>query len=352
MTFPTTADEISADWLNDALAGVLAGARIRSVEVADSHAGTTGRARLRVGYGAGESGPASLFVKLPPTDPMQQMMVQATGMGRREVAFYTRLAGDVPVRCPRPYYAAANEDGSAYLMLLEDLAASGCTFPSLFGARDADYARRVVDQLARLHARYWNSPRFASDLAWVEPPMRHEIGPRLVAAALDEHGADMPEAFRRMARLYVDRTDEVCDLWERGAVTLCHGDCHIGNHFVDSGRPGFLDWACVYRCPGVRDVSYFLANSVPSDLRRAEERELLERYRRALEDAGVAPPSAAALWRAHRQQVAYSWVAAVTTFAMGDKWQPLRHGREAVRRANDAVADLQTVEALQEELAP
>jgi hypothetical protein len=350
MKIPTSPDELSADWLAAALAGVLADARIASAEVVDWNAGTTGRARLRIAYGGGGDGPASLFVKLPPADPMQKLMVQATGMGRREVLFYSRLAAEVPVRCPRPYFAAASEDGSAYLMLLEDLAAGGCEFPSLFGGCAADYARPVVAELARLHARYWDSPRFADELAWVEPPMRHEIGPRLVGAALDEHGEQMPEVFRRMARLYIERTDEICDLWEEGVPTLCHGDCHIGNHFVDGGVPGFLDWACVYRCPGTRDVSYFLANSVPAELRRAEERDLLERYRATLEQAGVAPPSFETLWRQHCRHVAYSWVAAVTTFAMGDRWQALRHGREAVRRANDALADLETVDVIAEDL--
>ncbi len=350
MSIPTSADEISVDWLAAALSDSLPGIPIRSVEVVDWNAGTTGRARLRIGYGAGEAGPSSMFIKLPPADELQKMMVQVTGMGRREVLFYTHLAGEVPVRCPRPYYAAANADGSEYLMLLEDLAASDCDFPTLHGGCTADYARRVVAELARLHARYWNSPRFTGDLDWIDPPMRHEIGPQLVGQALGQHGAEMPEEFRAMARLYIDRTDAICDLWEQGVPTLCHGDCHIGNHFVTAGSPGFLDWACVYRCPGMRDVSYFFTNSVPTDLRRSEERDLVQRYRDALEAAGVAPPPPDELWLQYRRHAAYSWVAAVTTFSMGDKWQPLHVGREAVRRANAALADLRTVEALREGL--
>lgn len=349
---PATAEEIAADWLTHELARSFPGVRVEAVEVVDWNAGTTGRARLLVRYAGAFDGaaPASVFVKLPPADEMQKMMVQFTGMGRREVAFYTHLAADVPVRCPRPYYAEANDDGSAYLMLLEDLAAAGCSFPALLGGCTLDYARAVVAVLARLHARFWDSPRFNADLAWVDPPMRHEIGPRLVKQALDQFGDQMPEVFGRMARLYIERTDAICDLWEVGEQTLCHGDCHIGNHFIDGGEPGFLDWACVVRCTGVRDVSYFLANSVPAELRRAEEAELLRRYREALEEQGVAAPPFGEMWRRHCRHAAYSWVAAVTTYAMGDKWQAVRHGREATIRANDALECLGSVDVLEEDL--
>jgi thiamine kinase-like enzyme len=348
---PDSPEQISTDWLTSALSRSFPGARVSSVEVADWSAGTTGRARLAVAYDGDTTAPRSIFVKLPPTDELQQAMVRFTGMGRREVLFYSQLASEVPVRCPRPYFAGATEDGSAYIMLLEDLALSNCQFPSVFRGATAAHARAVVGALARLHARYWNSPRFRDDLAWVDRPMRFDIGPQLVGKALADFGDDMPEAFRRMAELYIERTDEVCDLWEEGEQTLCHGDCHIGNQFQQDGTPGFLDWACVYRCAGVRDVSYFLANSIPSEMRRAEQRNWLELYRNALSEQGVDPPDAAALWRRYCRHAAYSWVAAVTTLSMGDKWQALRHGQEAVKRGNDAIESLNTVDVLLEDLA-
>ena len=54
-----------------------------------------------------------------------------------------------------------------------------------------------------------------------------------------------------------------------------------------ASRPGFLDWACVAHAPGMRDVAYFLTNSLPVELRRQHERDLLERYRAGLAAAGA-----------------------------------------------------------------
>ncbi len=71
-------------------------------------------------------------------------------------------------------------------------------------------------------------------------------------------------------------------LFDAGERTLIHGDDHIGNLFVDAGRTGFFDWAVASRAPGVRDVAYFMCNSLPIEVRRANEQSLLARYLKAL----------------------------------------------------------------------
>ena len=73
-------------------------------------------------------------------------------------------------------------------------------------------------------------------------------------------------------------------------------------------------------------------------------------YRQGLVDAGVAAPPLETLWRRYRRAVLYGWVAATTTAAMGDRWQPLEVGMSAMRRATEACADLETVEAFREAL--
>ncbi len=350
---PIEPAQITADWVTGALQDSFPGCRVANVEVVDWNAGTTGRARLKLAYEAESGAPPTIFVKLPPADEMQRAMVHFTGMGRREVSFYQGIARDVPVRVPQPYYAASNEEGTHYIMLLEDLVASGCDFPSLFGAT-LEHARSVIGNLAQVHAAFWDSDRFDADLKWVEPPMRHEIGPTLVKQSLDMFSDEMPQVFRDFGALYVERTEEVCDVWEHsGVATLCHGDCHIGNHFWDRklGVAGFLDWAVLPRCPGVRDVVYFMGNSVPPEMAAEHEQPLLQDYRHQLEEAGVKPPELEDLWKAYGQHAGYSWVAAVTTLAMGDKWQQSSHALEATKRANQTLERLRTVELLQAELA-
>ena len=352
LRIPTTPQDISPAWLSEALAERFPGIEVTAVEVLDRHVGTTGRARLGVSCRKDVGLAPTLFAKLPPDDPAQRAMVQSTGMGRKEARFYAQLAGELPVRIAGPLYAGWSEDGASYLILMEDLEAAGCSFPNAINGPTVGYAREIVEQLARLHAHFWNSPRFADELAWVTPPTRHEIGPTLVERSLAAFSHEMPSVFAEFGRLYVEHTDAIHDLWDDGEATLVHGDAHVANLFDDEGHAGFLDWGLVARTTGMRDVTHFLASGFDTELRRREERDLLRRYRDELLRREVDPPSPEELWRRHRRHAAYSWVAATTTIAMGDAWQPLAIAKKAVARCNAALQDLETVPLLQRELRP
>ena len=131
------------------------GSTVDAVQVLDSHSGTTGRARLAL-RGAGV--PPSVFVKLAPFDAAQRDFVAVTQMGVREARLYRELAAELPVRMPRAWYAEFDAEGR-YVMVLEDLAASGCSFPSPGDPRVGTWPGQIVEQLARLHARFHESPR-------------------------------------------------------------------------------------------------------------------------------------------------------------------------------------------------
>ncbi len=53
---------------------------------------------------APDAGPASLFVKLAPLDPVHREMIGATGMGEREVRFYADVAPSLELRVPRAHH--------------------------------------------------------------------------------------------------------------------------------------------------------------------------------------------------------------------------------------------------------
>lgn len=346
---PDGTEQISARWLTEMMQERAPGIRASEAEIVDAHSGTTGRVHLRVRWSDGGL-PPEVFCKLPPTDPMQRAIAVETGMGAREARFYRHLARDVPVRVPRPYASRWTDDRRAYVMLIEDLAAAGCRFPGFVGGADRDVVRGVMEGLAKLHAAFWRSPRFDGDLAWIEPPMHSDMGPDLVAAGVESFGADQPEAFHAMARVYVENGAAVARRLALGPATLLHGDPHLGNLFLDGDEVGFLDWACVCRGPGLRDVAYFLGSSVETELRRAEERAFLAHYLDVLGRAGAPAPDLDDAWREYRVLVASAWIAAAATYAVGDRMQSAEVGRRGVERANAAVADLGTADLLGEEI--
>jgi len=349
LTIPAELDQITPEWLNGALRVSLPDAEVTGVDVLARHAGTTGRARLGLTYAAGASGPATVFVKLPPFDADQRRLVARTDMGRREARFYAGPARDAPLRIPSAYYAAHGEP-TEYVMVLEDLEASGCTFSNRLETHAETHGQDLVESLGRLHARFWNDPRFEDELSWIQPAMRGSYGAKLVAMARERFAGDLPPVFDELCGLFIDNYERIAEVWDEGERTVIHGDTHAGNQFIDGDHVGLYDWAVISRSPGVRDLAIYLGNSCPAEVRRESEEPWLRRYREVLVESGVDAPDLGVLFDRYRRTVLYAWVAATTTAAMGSKWQPIEIGIAGMTRATECCADLDTLEALRSAL--
>jgi aminoglycoside phosphotransferase (APT) family kinase protein len=350
LTIPVDVADISAAWLQDVLQPHAPGWSLSGIEVAEAHSGTTGRARVLLEHDDARL-PRSVFVKLAPFDEGQRQFVAQQGMGRAEARFYAEIASQVPVRVPRSWHAAHDDEGR-YVMVLEDLQAIPARYPGASDPELAPFVEATIDALAALHAAFWASPRLApgGDLAWLERRSRgYGSAAPLVTFAVEQLGASLPDASRELAEVYLPRADRIAALLAEGTPTLIHGDAHIGNMFAVGATPGFLDWAMVSAAPGMRDVAYFLGGSVPTELRRARERELVGRYCARLAAAGVALDAEAA-WQAYRQNLVTAWIAAVVTAAMGSHWQPIEIGMAATRRANAAIDEHRVAELLRTRL--
>lgn len=348
MTIPSSVEELTPTWLSEVL-----DAEIGAVEVVDAHSGTTGRAKLRLRTGADL--PETLFVKLAPFDEAQRSFLAMVGLGVAEARFYAAVGDDLPVRMPRCWHAAYGEDDDSFVMVLEDLDAAGCRFARPDDPDVLDVARSLVQELAKLHAAYWGQ-----ELPWLgthalspgdspEAQQRMAMGAMIVQSALDQFADELPPEFRLLGERYIAHNRDIGALWNKGERTLIHGDDHIGNLFVDAGRTGFYDWAVASRFPGMRDVAYFLCNSLPTDVRRAEEDDLVARYRAGLAERGVALDAALAREQ-YRLFSIYSWISATTTAAMGSRWQPVEVGRQATLRTTQAIIDLDVLGLLDERL--
>ena len=175
------------------------------------------------------------------------------------------------------------------------------------------------------------------DLAWLRSKT-YGSAAALIQFAVEQLGDQLPAASRELAEVYVPRAEQVPDLIAKGTPTLIHGDAHLGNMFIDGDQSGFLDWAMVGCAPGMRDVAYFLGNSVPTDLRRAQERQLIDRYCKGIAVHGAALDVDEA-WDQYKVHLISAWIAAVVTAGMGSKWQPIEIGMAATMRADAAIAD-------------
>ncbi len=353
---PASAAEIDAAWLEQALGDRHPGARVEAVEIVDRAEVTNSHAWLRVRYAehgeASGGAPESLFCKLLPNDPNRRVAIAQTRMGLREARFYESLAPKLALRTPRAHVVRYEEDeGGAFVLLLEDLNESGCTVSSGPESPTPAAAARALEDLAAMHVRFEDPGVRRREAGWVpEPDPPSDYGSMRLQEGLDRHRDKLTDAFAEMAALYIEKQAALHALWKAGPQTVIHGDAHIGNLFDDHGVTGFLDWGLVVVSTPLRDVSYFINMCLSVEDRRQHERDLIRHYlevRRALGGSTIPFEEA---WKTHRIQAAYLAPAScqIVTFPEDATDRRKRFAAAFLERASAAIEDLESRAALRE----
>jgi hypothetical protein len=311
---PPNVAAITPQWLTAVLGADVPGAEVTSFDVVGGSDGTSSRRALRVHWnaaGAAAGLPDRLFTKSASSLGSRLFLVLG-GVTETETIFYNEVRPGLDrLRSPRAFHAASDARTFRSIVLMEDLAARGWTFPDpmreALSRRDAE---DMVDQMAYYHATFWDSPRLRGDLAKL--PTTEAFQARLNRLGIERRARVGIERVRDLtpAAIY-RRKDELVPAVMRslrlnstGTLTLLHQDVHQGNWLRDpDGRMGLYDWQCVARGEWALDVSYALSVNLPTEERRAWEHDLLERYLWRLGEEGVAtPPSKDEALLRYRQQ--------------------------------------------------
>lgn len=327
-SLPTSADDLTVDVLNTVLRQQNPTARLDGYTVVESHlygsgqASTAGRVVIEPHYGAGSPMdlPRRIVVKLARTD--EEVCFggehQVRGLYANEVNVYLRLQPHRFLEAPRALGGHYDPRSQTFMLMLEDLRDRGARFPNVTVDITLDHVRRLLEVLALLHARHWNSPALDRELSWTESHLHGEIhalfnNPARVPAAID-HLTQTIQFKREMVQRLGTTTAQLYDDMRRVQQhqarlpqTIVHGDCHLANTYVlPDGRVGLLDWQLSCRGHAIHDVAYIIATALSVEARRTHERKLLAYYLECLRAAGVATaPDFDALW--HEYRLAMVW---------------------------------------------
>jgi Phosphotransferase enzyme family len=348
-------EDLSADEFTEVLGARRPGARVDNVAVERVSRGTTDRARLALTWnaaGVAAGLPTALFAKGTPTTPSSRILVSTFGLNDYETNFYTQVYPSVPELTMTPIIARTGS-GGRYLIVMEDLAADERAH-FFTAAEDAplSHTEGVIDGLATLHGRFWNSPRFVTDLKWLTPyngrkghALAHPTLKLATTKYLRQH-PDLPPTVRRLTEFYIRNRTAMDRAYEALPQTFTHGDPHLGNTFTRAdGTSGIYDWQIVHKMNGLRDVAYHLGHSVPTEIRRAQEKNLLGRYLDGLAAAGGEAPSMAEAFDTYRMLLMEAWISVYTTVAIGGM-QEKAVTDSATERCVAAMVDLDTEAAL------
>jgi aminoglycoside phosphotransferase (APT) family kinase protein len=333
---PRTPTDITAEWLSE-----LMGRRVDAIAVCDEEHGTATRARLAL---TGDGVPATVFVKTTPTRPIERLFNNVYGLGEAEAVFYQVVAREIADCTPNVYGARWDSRTGRSVVVIEDLAARGTRFADASVSCTAEEAATMARTLAGLHRKYWESPRFGTDLSRFSPagsPVQWfgTYSSALLARVPHRYDDVIDDGFRRDALLLHTRREEVARIWRSLPQSLLHGDTHRGNlGFHDNGLTLF-DWQVTGQGPALKDLAYFAATSLDPDLRRSIERDLVRDYVDTVTVGGGPDITEAAAWDQYRLLVVTGYIAAAFTAVFAERLQSDGTMRPALARAVAAVRD-------------
>ena len=298
--FPSTIEDVSADWLTGVLQGSgFDGAQITDlqVEVIGEGVGIMGllyRVKLLYSESSAKEVPQSVVIKVPSPHEQTRHIARAFMFYGKEIGFYRDAAKDTPLETPRCYAAHHDPESDDFVLVLEDL--DGMEVISQLDGCPIDKAEIAIEALARHHAAFWESERFSEDLAWL--PFGWDVPfPQAIAQGFSQAWPTCMEMFpngvseriKKVGEKFPTVTSEMMELAD-SPVTLAHGDFRLDNLFFQNEDLKVIDWQICIKTVGGYDVGYFLSQSLTIEDRRNHERDLLDKYRKTLSEIGLDYP--------------------------------------------------------------
>lgn len=351
-TFPATVDELTPSWLTEVLnRSPITGRgcpRARVVEfrtepigVGVGLLGTLHRVALTWSDG---TGPASVVVKGPASGERSQAVAALFDMYDTEVGFYRDLAAATGVAVPC-HHVEDDPRSQGFVLVLADLS-DDATLDQITGC-PPDRAHSVVTALADLHARHWDGNGLGT-ASWLRPIDHRDLVDAFRAALR----ATWPEVRARLADdvapilAFGDRLEAVMPAVStalaRTPVTMVHGDARLDNmFFAGDGGVTLCDWQLTGASRGVRDLAYFITQSLTPEDRAACERPLVDAYLARLAANGVTGYGAEEAWHDYRAATVLGLVYAIVAGGGLDQATPYSVAltRAMLQRAAAAVAD-------------
>jgi len=285
---PMAVDEVDKEWLEKVL--IAAGHRVELQDFSTTRTRRSGSSQVfcEVTYKVNESGLANRFcIKSCMEEDSAQLA--ALGIFEAEVSFYQNIAPAIALKTPKVHAIVWDGVRRINTLVMEDLGARGARFGHIAGSLLSEAeAESLICGLAELHARFWdaghsNEPGVRDmDTGYAAGNWMFDLYARFdekyVARMLTRpRTANYPPQIRD-ALLLRSAFWAMASASGDGELCVIHGDPHIGNIFVVEGEAGLCDWQCIRRGRWEHDVAYMICSSLPVDVRRRIERQLIALY--------------------------------------------------------------------------
>jgi hypothetical protein len=326
-------------------------AEVKKVDIVSVEHGTTTRIRLKVNHNETEHISQRWFVKIPSLAWRTKVITALPRLLNTEIRFYEEIAKSIPINKP-VFLAGGSQFGRGSTLVLADITESGGTPGYPGDTLTVIQAHKVIEQIVKVQAHFWNKAHTHSDYQWLagstrclEDHLGTALAVPLMKRGLHLAGSLVPKHLHAPAIRYASRRRQVMRFLSGGPQTIVHHDCHPGNIFWDNSCPGLLDWQLIRIGEGVSDIAYFLSTALSPELQRLHGKDLLGYYFQSLVNNGVAGIDKATIQQRFRAHLVYPFEAMILTLALGGMMD-LHDNHKLIQRTAQAIEDFDTFAAL------
>jgi len=327
---PLLPEDVSRQFIDELVKELRPGISVESVAVAEvknygdadnsASVSTSTQVSIDVAF-SGEGAdllPKRLLAKMPIPEGVECANPELGPLFENEVNFYQRLRPELEIETPLGLGGRYDTQSGRYFLLMEDINLRSPHVNAMVDPDDIKVVEGILDTYAKLHAAYWNSPRFSGDLSWLQSQVAGSMEDMFDHSIRDHVINELSrEKYKTEFVAETGMTEAELYFGEKALKrhfatlpqTVLHGDGHINNTYtLPDGTGGLFDWQVSCRGFAMFDTSYLIQTALSVESRRKHERDLVAFYVDRLKFHGIKnAPSLDLFWMEYRRMALHSF---------------------------------------------
>jgi UDP-2,3-diacylglucosamine pyrophosphatase LpxH len=272
-SIPTNFSEITVDFLNKVLIDQLK-SRIKSFSKGkEIEPGFTGEViRILLSFeDNNECLPKSLIIKFQTSNPgINAFMTKIHGY-ENEIKIYQILSSITELNLPKIYYTSINEEGSKYIIIMEDLNEKGYIKVNNEKPFDMKIFKLIVEYFSKLQANFWGKKKLKS-IEWIKNSNFGEYMKTFTTLNFDKKKKFFIENNKNLLNndtteiiknIKIEQLFELINPYNKrneNNITLLHGDPQCNNLLINEKKESMvmIDWQYINIGLGLKDVILFI----------------------------------------------------------------------------------------------
>ena len=273
LSFPTTYDELTIEFLNKALENQFKSKIISFNKGKELEPGFTGEIhRINLTFeNKSDNLPKSSIIKFQTSNEgINSFMTKIQGY-EKEIKIYKILSNISELNVAKIYFSQINKEGSKYIIIMEDLIERGLFKANNDNPFDMKIFKLIIEYFAKLHSKFWG-PDNQKNIEWIKENNFGEYMKEFTIKNFDNkknYFIDNNKNILNEKTINMIKSIKIEDLFElinplnernKNNTTLLHGDPQCNNLFINENKDSMvmIDWQYINIGLGLKDIIIFI----------------------------------------------------------------------------------------------